>query len=76
MFSNNVAPKGPECSDNRQETYEDDQSPPIENEEWLAFIRLSMQEVLNGETDSLKHQNLVRFPFFILRIVNLLKFSF
>lgn len=50
----------------RQDTFEDDQGPPIENEpivneEWLAFIHMSMQEVLNGETDSLKHQNLVRF---------------
>lgn len=32
---------------------------PIENEEWLAFIRSSMQEVLNGQIDSLKQQNLV-----------------
>lgn len=52
-------------SDDKQDTYEDDQGPPIENEpivneEWLAFIHMSMQEVLNGETDSLKHQNLVR----------------
>lgn len=51
-------------SDDKQDTYEDDQGPPIENEpivneEWLAFLHMSMQEVLNGETDSLKHQNLV-----------------
>lgn len=32
---------------------------PIENEEWLAFIRSSMQEVLSGQIDSLKQQNLV-----------------
>lgn len=32
---------------------------PIENEEWLAFIRSSMHEVLNGQIDSLKQQNLV-----------------
>lgn len=44
----------------KQDTYEDDQSPAIENDEWLAFIHMSMQEVLNGEFDSLKHQNLVR----------------
>lgn len=54
--------------DAKQETFEDDQGPPIENEpivneEWLAFIHMSMQEVLNGETDSLKHQNLVRYSF-------------
>lgn len=61
-------------SDDKQDTYEDDQGPPIENEpivneEWLAFLHMSMQEVLNGETDSLKHQNLVRthnIPFFFL----------
>lgn len=55
-----------ENSDGKPNTFEDDQSQPIENEpivneEWLAFIRMSMQELLNGETDSLKHQNLVRF---------------
>lgn len=32
---------------------------PIENEEWLAFIRCSMHEVLSGQIDSLKQQNLV-----------------
>lgn len=32
---------------------------PIENEEWLAFIRSSMREVLSGQIDSLKQQNLV-----------------
>lgn len=52
----------------KQDAFEDDQGPPIENEpivneEWLAFIHMSMQEVLNGETDSLKHQNLVRFHY-------------
>lgn len=31
----------------------------IENDEWLAFIHRSMQEVLDGELDSLKQQNLV-----------------
>lgn len=35
------------------------QSPPIENEEWLAFLYRSMQEILDGEIDSLKQQNLV-----------------
>lgn len=34
---------------------------PIENEEWLAFIRCSMHEVLSGQIDSLKQQNLVSF---------------
>lgn len=35
------------------------QSPPIENEEWLAFLHRYMQEILDGEIDSLKQQNLV-----------------
>ncbi|XP_058119247.1 serine/threonine-protein kinase fused isoform X1 [Anopheles ziemanni] len=35
------------------------QNPPIENEEWLAFLQRSMQEVLDGELDSLKQQNFV-----------------
>lgn len=35
-------------------------SPPIENEEWLAFIRMTTQEVLRGEIDSLTDSNLVR----------------
>lgn len=59
-----------ENTDGKQDTYEDDQPPienePIVNEEWLAFIHMSMQEVLNGETDSLKHQNLVRFQIHLI----------
>lgn len=43
-------------------------NPPIENEEWLAFLYRSMQEVLDGEIGSLKQQNLVSF----FRIENLL----
>lgn len=38
---------------------EDTQNPPIENEEWLVFIHKTMQEVLNGDFDSLKQQNFV-----------------
>lgn len=34
-------------------------SPPIENEEWLAFLHRYMQEILDGEIESLKQQNLV-----------------
>lgn len=34
-------------------------SPPIENEEWIAFLQRSMEEILDGELDSLKQQNLV-----------------
>lgn len=36
---------------------------PIENEEWLAFIRTSMQEVLEGQIETLKQQNLVSANF-------------
>lgn len=42
----------PDISENIQSTC-------IENEEWLAFIRKTMHEVYNKETDSLKDQNLV-----------------
>ncbi len=35
------------------------QSPPIENDEWLAFLNRYMQEILDGEIESLKQQNLV-----------------
>lgn len=37
------------------------QSSPIENEEWLAFLQTSMQEILDGEVESLKQANLVDF---------------
>lgn len=65
-----TAENGPVVSENKPDTYEDDQSPPIENEEWLAFIQMSMQELLNGETESLKHQNLVGIIVAILRNFN------
>lgn len=61
---------GVENSDTKPDAYEDDQSPPFENEEWLAFIHESMKEVLNGETDSLKQQNLVGIIVAILRNFN------
>ncbi|XP_036318174.1 serine/threonine-protein kinase fused-like [Rhagoletis pomonella] len=38
---------------------DESQSPPIENDEWLAFLNRTMQEVLDGEMDSLKQHNLV-----------------
>ncbi|XP_053679101.1 serine/threonine-protein kinase fused [Anopheles nili] len=38
---------------------DESQNPPIENEEWLAFLQRSMQEVLDGELESLKQQNFV-----------------
>lgn len=34
-------------------------SPPIENEEWLAFMRKTMSELLEGEFDSLKDKSMV-----------------
>ncbi|XP_059618657.1 serine/threonine-protein kinase fused [Phlebotomus argentipes] len=38
---------------------DDTQSSPIENDEWLAFIHRSMQEILDGEVDSLMQHNLI-----------------
>lgn len=38
---------------------DESQNPPIENEEWLAFLQRSIQEVLDGELESLKQQNFV-----------------
>uniref|UniRef100_A0A1B0FB29 non-specific serine/threonine protein kinase n=1 Tax=Glossina morsitans morsitans TaxID=37546 RepID=A0A1B0FB29_GLOMM len=38
---------------------DESESPPIENDEWLAFLHRSIQEVLDGELESLKQQNLV-----------------
>lgn len=46
---------------------DESQSSPIESEEWLAFLRRTMQEVIDGELDSLKQQNLVNYkPFKLL----------
>lgn len=38
----------------------DYQSPPIENEEWLAFMRKTMHELLEGEFESMKEKSMVR----------------
>lgn len=38
---------------------EDARNPPIENEEWLVFIHRTMQEILDGDLDSLKQQSFV-----------------
>lgn len=38
---------------------DDSQNPPIENEEWLVFLQRSMQEILDGELDSLRQRNFV-----------------
>uniref|UniRef100_A0A182NN30 non-specific serine/threonine protein kinase n=1 Tax=Anopheles dirus TaxID=7168 RepID=A0A182NN30_9DIPT len=38
---------------------DESQNPPIENEEWLAFLQRSIQEIFDGELESLKQQNFV-----------------
>ncbi|XP_058065310.1 serine/threonine-protein kinase fused [Anopheles bellator] len=38
---------------------DESQNPPIENEEWLVFLQRSMQDILDGELDSLKQRNFV-----------------
>uniref|UniRef100_A0A2M4AE33 non-specific serine/threonine protein kinase n=1 Tax=Anopheles triannulatus TaxID=58253 RepID=A0A2M4AE33_9DIPT len=38
---------------------DDSQNPHIENEEWLVFLQRSMQEILDGELDSLRQRNFV-----------------
>lgn len=38
---------------------EDTCNPPIENEEWLVFIHRTMQEILDGDLESLKQQSFV-----------------
>lgn len=58
---------GPENLSPKRDTYD---SPSIENEEWLAYIHMSMAEVLNGEIDSLKDQNLLGIIVAILRNPN------
>ncbi|XP_055909302.1 serine/threonine-protein kinase fused [Eupeodes corollae] len=49
---------------------DESQSPVIENEEWLAFLHRSIQEVLDGELDSLQQQNLVSIIVAPLRNTN------
>lgn len=49
---------------------DESQSPVIENEEWVAFLHRSIQEVLDGELDSLKQQNLVSIIVAPLRNTN------
>lgn len=61
-----------ENTDKKVDNCEIEQSPPIENEEWQAFIQLSMQELLNGENDSLKNQNLVSICKYIISIQQLM----
>lgn len=51
--------KSPPCLLPGWDSCDESQSPPIENDEWLAFLHRSMQEILDGELDSLKQQNLV-----------------
>ncbi|XP_065364847.1 serine/threonine-protein kinase fused [Calliphora vicina] len=53
------AENSPPCLLPGWDSCDESQSPPIENDEWLAFLHRSMQEVLDGELESLKQQNLV-----------------
>lgn len=57
----------PENLSPKRDTYD---NPSIENEEWLAYIHMSMAEVLNGEIDTLKDQNLLGIVVAILRNPN------
>ncbi|XP_037936338.1 serine/threonine-protein kinase fused [Teleopsis dalmanni] len=54
-----ITENSPPCLLPGWDSCDESQSPPIENDEWLAFLNRSMQEVLDGELDSLKQHNLV-----------------
>lgn len=43
---------------------DDSANSPIENEEWLQFLYKSMQEILDGELDIFKQENMVSFLIF------------
>lgn len=51
----------------KQDQYD---SPSIENEEWLAYVHMSIAEVLNGGIESLKDHNLLGIVVAILRNPN------
>ncbi|TDG41309.1 hypothetical protein AWZ03_012271 [Drosophila navojoa] len=63
MHSNNdeklSSDNSPPCLLPGWDSCDESQSPPIENDEWLAFLNRSIQELLDGEFDSLKQHNLV-----------------
>ncbi|XP_061398261.1 serine/threonine-protein kinase fused-like [Musca vetustissima] len=49
----------PPCLMPGWDSCDESQSPPMESDEWLAFLQRTIQEVLDGELDSLKQKNLV-----------------
>lgn len=49
----------PPCLMPGWDSCDESQSPPMESDEWLAFLERTIQEVLDGELDSLKQKNLV-----------------
>ncbi|XP_075158948.1 STKc_STK36 domain-containing protein fused [Haematobia irritans] len=49
----------PPCLMPGWDSCDESQSPPMESEEWLAFLERTIQEVLDGELESLKQKNLV-----------------
>lgn len=67
LFSPCPDRNGPDNLSPKQDNYD---SPSIENEEWLAYINMSIAEVLNGEIDSLKDHNLLGIIVAILRNPN------
>ncbi|XP_049533950.1 serine/threonine-protein kinase fused [Anopheles darlingi] len=54
-----IADKSTPCLLPGWDSCDDSQNPPIENEEWLVFLQRSMQEILDGELDSLRQRNFV-----------------
>lgn len=60
-------PRNGPSTENLSPKHDTPESPSIENDEWLAYIHMSMAEVLNGEIDSLKDQNLLGIIVAILR---------
>ncbi|XP_050083621.1 serine/threonine-protein kinase fused [Anopheles aquasalis] len=54
-----LADKSTPCLLPGWDSCDDSQNPPIENEEWLVFLQRSMQEILDGELDSLRQRNFV-----------------
>lgn len=45
--------------------FSDDDCNPIEQEEWLAFMRSNMNEVMEGDVESLMQQNIVSLSLII-----------
>uniref|UniRef100_A0A1I8M2I9 non-specific serine/threonine protein kinase n=1 Tax=Musca domestica TaxID=7370 RepID=A0A1I8M2I9_MUSDO len=49
----------PPCLMPGWDSCDESQSPPMESDEWLAFLQRTIREVLYGELDSLRQKNLV-----------------